>query len=212
MENKLRDSYWCEEEQCFKESVRDYYSEDELCVIFKDELEEIIPEKIPECEKVIERILRDEIIPQQQDINKTFAGDEISRLFWTAVHKIKVNLRFTQACEQLERFKKLQRIFQIRKNPNSKQSQYILNYERKKEIALQKPILQLYDFKKLKKVGDKHIACCPFHDDSTPSFYIYHNNSYHCFGCEANGNAIDFTMRINNFSYKDAIGYLTGVR
>lgn len=36
---------------------------------------------------------------------------------------------------------------------------------------------------------------CPFHHDNTPSMRIYANNSYNCFGCEANGqNAIDFLL------------------
>lgn len=51
---------------------------------------------------------------------------------------------------------------------------------------------------------------CPFHDDSTPSFHIFSNNSWHCFGCQKHGNnAIDFIMAKDGLSFTDAVKYLT---
>lgn len=44
---------------------------------------------------------------------------------------------------------------------------------------------------------------CPFHDDRTPSLKIY-ANSYHCFGCGAHGDAIDFTARLFDLTALDA--------
>ena len=46
----------------------------------------------------------------------------------------------------------------------------------------------------LKKAGREYKACCPFHGEKTPSFYVY-DDGYHCFGCGAHGNAIDFLMK-----------------
>jgi DNA primase len=40
-------------------------------------------------------------------------------------------------------------------------------------------------------------ACCPFHQDKTPSFHVYERtNSFHCFSCETNGSGIDFVMKM----------------
>jgi len=47
--------------------------------------------------------------------------------------------------------------------------------------------------------------CCPFHDDSTPSLHIY-TDHFHCFGCGAHGDAIDWLM-INDRFQKIAAGY-----
>ncbi|VAX10365.1 DNA primase [hydrothermal vent metagenome] len=58
----------------------------------------------------------------------------------------------------------------------------------------------------LKKGGKDYQACCPFHDEKTPSFTVSRNKQfYHCFGCGANGSAIGFLMEYDNMSFVDAI-------
>lgn len=47
---------------------------------------------------------------------------------------------------------------------------------------------------KLKKVGDSFIACCPFHTENTPSFRVFPDNHFHCFGCGTHGTILDFVM------------------
>ncbi|MGH7211252.1 MAG: CHC2 zinc finger domain-containing protein, partial [Acetobacteraceae bacterium] len=42
---------------------------------------------------------------------------------------------------------------------------------------------------KLERAGKTGKACCPFHNEKTPSYYIY-EDGYHCFGCGAHGDAI----------------------
>ena len=50
----------------------------------------------------------------------------------------------------------------------------------------------------VKPCGSKFRVACPFHDERNPSFYIYPNGSWHCFGCAAHGtNAIDFMQKAN---------------
>ncbi len=46
------------------------------------------------------------------------------------------------------------------------------------------------------------MACCPFHDDKIPSMKI--DRRFHCFGCQADGDVIDFTARLFGLSSKDA--------
>ena len=47
----------------------------------------------------------------------------------------------------------------------------------------------------LKKAGREFKACCPFHDEKTPSFTVSPNKGfYHCFGCGAHGTAVGFLM------------------
>ena len=58
----------------------------------------------------------------------------------------------------------------------------------------------------LKKAGKEYQACCPFHDEKTPSFTVSHAKQfYHCFGCSAHGSAISFLMDYDNMSFVEAI-------
>ena len=58
----------------------------------------------------------------------------------------------------------------------------------------------------LKKKGKEYSACCPFHNEKTPSFTVSQNKQfYHCFGCKANGSAIGFLMEYEHLSFPDAI-------
>ena len=55
---------------------------------------------------------------------------------------------------------------------------------------------------KLKKSGRTYSGCCPFHQEKSPSFHVYRDKQYfHCFGCQANGNAIRFLMDIDNRNF-----------
>lgn len=58
----------------------------------------------------------------------------------------------------------------------------------------------------LKKRGNSHVACCPFHNEKSPSFNVVAKKQfYHCFGCGASGNAISFVMNYFNQGFVDAI-------
>jgi len=61
----------------------------------------------------------------------------------------------------------------------------------------------------LKKRGKEHIACCPFHNEKSPSFKVNQNKQfYHCFGCGAHGTALDFIMEYERLDFIDAIEVL----
>ena len=61
----------------------------------------------------------------------------------------------------------------------------------------------------LKKKGKEYTACCPFHQEKTPSFYVNPDKQfYHCFGCGAHGNAISFLMDYEHRDFRGAIEHL----
>jgi DNA primase len=58
----------------------------------------------------------------------------------------------------------------------------------------------------LKRAGSEFQACCPFHDEKTPSFTVSPKKQfYHCFGCGAHGSAIGFLMQYEGLEFIDAV-------
>ncbi|HEX5637426.1 MAG TPA: DNA primase [Gammaproteobacteria bacterium] len=58
----------------------------------------------------------------------------------------------------------------------------------------------------LKKRGKEYIACCPFHNEKTPSFTVNQSKQfYHCFGCGAHGTALGFVMEFDRLEFVDAV-------
>lgn len=64
----------------------------------------------------------------------------------------------------------------------------------------------------LKKAGRNYQACCPFHNEKSPSFTVAPDKQfYHCFGCGEHGNAIDFLMQYDGLEFPDAIEELASM-
>lgn len=80
------------------------------------------------------------------------------------------------------------------------------------ELIARTDIVELIDHKvPLKKAGKNYSACCPFHSEKSPSFTVSQDKQfYHCFGCGAHGNAIDFVMEYDRLEFLDAIDELAG--
>ena len=58
----------------------------------------------------------------------------------------------------------------------------------------------------LRNSGKRLVGLCPFHKERTPSFYIFENNTWHCFGaCSTGGDAINFAMKLYGISFPMAI-------
>jgi len=58
----------------------------------------------------------------------------------------------------------------------------------------------------LKKSGKNYTACCPFHQEKTPSFSVNHEKQfYYCFGCGAGGNALGFIMDHDHLDFPEAV-------
>ncbi len=65
------------------------------------------------------------------------------------------------------------------------------------------------DFVSLKKRGNSLLGSCPFHNEKTPSFNVSVSKGiYKCFGCGEGGNAVDFIMKHEKYSYPEALRYL----
>jgi DNA primase len=64
---------------------------------------------------------------------------------------------------------------------------------------------------KLTRRGREHLGLCPFHNEKTPSFTLNEEKGfYHCFGCGAHGDVIEFVMRTENLPFPEAIEQLAG--
>ena len=65
------------------------------------------------------------------------------------------------------------------------------------------------DFVTLKRRGASFVACCPFHNEKTPSFYVTPSKGiFKCFGCGKAGSAVGFLMEHERLSYTEALRYL----
>lgn len=75
------------------------------------------------------------------------------------------------------------------------------------DLLARTDIVELIDARvKLKKQGKNYHACCPFHNEKTPSFTVNGEKQfYHCFGCGAHGNAIDFLMNYDRLEFVESI-------
>ena len=61
----------------------------------------------------------------------------------------------------------------------------------------------------LKQKGNEFIACCPFHNEKTPSFSVNDSKSlFYCFGCGVGGNVINFIEKQKNYSFVEALNYI----
>jgi DNA primase len=65
---------------------------------------------------------------------------------------------------------------------------------------------------KLQRAGREYRACCPFHNEKTPSFYVNDEKGfYHCFGCGAHGDAIRWMTEHQNLPFIEAVKELAGI-
>ncbi|MBQ2171960.1 MAG: DNA primase [Bacteroidales bacterium] len=65
------------------------------------------------------------------------------------------------------------------------------------------------DFVTLKRRGSSYVACCPFHNEKTPSFHVTPSKGiYKCFGCGKAGSAVGFVMEHEHMTYPEALRYL----
>lgn len=72
------------------------------------------------------------------------------------------------------------------------------------ERARNSPLEDLYQGN-LRRVTNRLQGLCPFHEERTPSFFIFDDNHFHCFGCQEHGSSIDFLMKTKNLDFVSAV-------
>ena len=60
----------------------------------------------------------------------------------------------------------------------------------------------------LRQSGNRHLGLCPIHREKTPSFFVFPNNRWRCFGCNEGGDAVDFTQKVYGLDFKGALEHL----
>lgn len=80
------------------------------------------------------------------------------------------------------------------------------------ELLARVDIVEVIDSRvPLRRAGKDYQACCPFHEERTPSFTVSSNKQfYHCFGCGAHGSAIGFLMQHEGLTFPEAVAELAG--
>jgi len=203
-----RELYWDESTGIYQDvPQRPYPTELELLQIFP-EAKEIIPQKISERLRFKGRYLAKKVIPfikLVDGLQKAGKINSFDRWFWVEAMKAVIDERFVDCVENIERLKRLQLLA-----GNKRFQKRTIDFARAKEVAKQIPILELYHFQRVKQNRQKVTALCPFHKEDTPSFVIYPNNSFHCFGCGASGDSIDFMKSLRGCSFSEAVTQLAG--
>ena len=87
------------------------------------------------------------------------------------------------------------------KNPNS--------LDELKNHIIQKTKLEdlIKEDAEIKRVSGRMVACCPFHEENTPSFHIYADH-YHCYGCQVHGDAINYVREKKGLGFIEALEFL----
>ena len=87
---------------------------------------------------------------------------------------------------------------------------YGIPQETIERVRTQADIVQVIsEYLTLKKAGSDFQACCPFHQEKTPSFKISPSKQiFHCFGCGAGGNVFGFLMRQEGFTFPESVRFL----
>ena len=97
---------------------------------------------------------------------------------------------------------------------NTQKTSNNVTEEIKTKISLS-DIVQKYvtwDNKKSNPTRGSYWACCPFHSEKTASFTVdNHKNTYHCFGCNAHGDAFKFIMDKENIDFPEALKRLADI-
>lgn len=98
------------------------------------------------------------------------------------------------------------------KSQRKKVNIFEFSYELIDAIKDRVSITDMLDELKIKKRrsgGNRYVVICPFHDEKTPSCMIYaEDDRFHCFGCQADGDAIDFYQQYSDIEFDEALARL----
>ncbi len=153
---------------------------------------------------IASKIFIDKISPARKRINAL--ADEASRV---CLHLLLPALypAYEEALSQIQRIDGLLKLL------DAKKSKKFESWESAKAKAKEAKIEDLFAFQKAKhRYGGGFTACCPFHEDKNPSFVVYADNRFRCFGCGVHGDVIAFQQKISGLNFKQAVQSMAGVR
>ena len=167
-------------------------------------------EIFPESAEVVETNLREEqqvfaeqVLLLKERITEDRNRDEFTRWFLCELRKHFIGPALEQAWHRMERYRR-----ELSVAHGDRRQETGIKPE---DIADAKAVTieSLIQVKRSNQI--RVYAHCPFHDDKTPSFVIYkEENTFHCFGCGAHGDVMDFVMRRDGLSFRKAIRMLIG--
>lgn len=172
------------------------------------ELIEAFPDALPSIRTKIEdwKIISDElfeVIGTKLKHIKDLETDDFSKWFCREWVKQTDGQELMIAEKHITRLKRLLWATEKRKPPKDWID------EDQKCIALEVPIESLLETD-YRTSGRTVCSLCPFHGEKTPSFYVYTDtNRYWCYGCNQGGDSINFIRSLYNFTFKEAVEYLT---
>jgi len=175
-----------------------WYTDKELLEIFPEitlDLPKILVERSANLQakekEIIDLLLK---YKNYSESDRLFMDDTIKEFYIPELMKIE------RGVVRLERFINLSMGEQVNELLVSRS-----DIERAREALLE----QIVPFQ-VKKVGTKlYKALCPFHNEKTPSFMIHADtNQYHCYGCGAHGDTINFIMEYYGYDFVEAVRFL----
>lgn len=175
------------------------YTDKELVEIFSPP-KKMILEKIKEYEMAQQEQAQE--IKRRLKVLYALKFDGFSCWFGEQIVKLELAPALDKYIGHITRLKRILQII------SPKTQKYIRQNE--VETARQYPIYEMARSRlELRKCGNKFSSLCPFHEEKRASFYIYsETNTYHCFGCQANGDIINLTMHLYGVSFPEAIKML----
>lgn len=185
--------------------IRDYefqWHTDKELLNFFPEIKEMLPIKIFDLEQAVKE--KEAEISGHLNRIEEMEVDNFSKWFGREVVKMEFMLELLKHDRELFRLKRYARL----SNPGA--SKKISNFQEKLEVARSYPIYEVArQYIELKQTGNNFTGLCPFHNEKTPSFYIYtQQGTYHCFGCQAHGDVINLTMELHGVDFKNAVEIL----
>lgn len=170
------------------------YNREELLEIFP-EAREIIPEKIKETEISYQKKKNEikELLRKFENHKDSYFIDSFIEIF---------------LMEDLLKYKSRLINLKLFLKPKNKNVSGVSDEEI--QIAQEYPIEKIAEqYLDLERVGNKYKALCPFHNEKTPSFYLFtDSNRYYCFGCNEGGNVINLTMALFGIDFINAVKML----
>ena len=177
---------------------------------FPDELETVMQLLIDSWREA------DELYAKLQEIWRVVdrtQADSFTKWFY------KRKTMFDEAQELIVLQKKIQRLERLKKIYEKKRIEEQLSHEyfkTKKDreqfdidklFARQELLADILSYQgvELKKRGKLFRGLCPFHNEKSPSFFVYADNWFHCYGCSKHGNFIDYLIETRKLTFREAL-------